>query len=159
MSFPVSPSDLLDEDSPELGKVKLKTESIGTLNLGIGPHYALGLGHQWLFMAKAETGLAFGAKGKMLYEIEKEYPGIEREAEMFSYKPHTAWRGCVGSSITYKFHDELGLSFYANYNYSRPTIRFNLSESLRETEDENLRIEAEQTFDYLGIGLRLTAFF
>ena len=78
MSFPVSPSDLLDEDSPELGKVKLKTESIGMLNLGIGPHYALGLGHQWLFMAKAETGLAFGAKGKMLYKTEKEYPGIER---------------------------------------------------------------------------------
>lgn len=159
MSFPVSPSDLLDEDSPDLGKVKLKTESIGTLNLGIGPHYALELGRRWLFMTKAETGLAFGAKGKILYELEKEYPGIEREAEILSYKPHTAWRGCAGSSITYKFHDELGLSFYANYNYSRPTIRFNLSESLRETEDEVLRVEAEQTFDYLGIGLRLTAFF
>ena len=73
MSFPVSPSDLLDEDSPDLGKVKLKTESIGTLNLGIGPHYALELGRRWLFMTKAETGLAFGAKGKILYELEKEY--------------------------------------------------------------------------------------
>ena len=110
-------------------------------------------------MAKAETGLAFGAKGKILYELEKEFPGIEREAEILSYKPHTAWRGCLGSSITYKFHDELGLSFYTNYNYSRPTIHFRLSENLREGEDESLQVEAEQAFDYLGIGLRLTAFF
>ncbi len=161
MSFPISTSEgfLLDEEYPELGKVKLRTESIGTLNIGIGPHYALELGNRWLLMAKVETGLAFGAKGKILYELEKEFPGIEREAEILSYKPHTAWRGCLGSSITYKFHDELGLSFYTNYNYSRPTIHFRPSESLREREDESLQVEAEQAFDYLGIGLRLTAFF
>ncbi|MDO4703772.1 phosphatase PAP2 family protein [Tannerella sp.] len=161
MSFPVSPSDnfLLDEEYPDLGNVKLRTESIGTLNIGIGPHYALDLGNRWLLMAKAETGLAFGAKGKIMYELEKNYPGIEQEAEMLSYKPHTAWRGCAGASITYKFHDEMGISFYTNYNYSRPTINFSLSESLRDAEDESLQVEAEQAFDYLGIGLRLTAFF
>lgn len=162
MSFPVSASEMfpIDENDPDIGHARLLTQSIGTLNLGLGPYYALELTDKWLFMAKADVGLALGAKGKMSFELDKDYPQIGREVDVVTYTPHTAWRAGIGSSITYKFYDEWGLSFYTHYNYSNPTISFEIDEKLLdETDDELQRIKEKQVFDYLGIGLRLTAFF
>lgn len=163
-SFPISRGDATDYDDPEtveeFGKVDMITQSIGTLNFAVGPYYALELSDKWLFMAKAQLGVNFGAKGKISYEFEKMHPVIGKEIDILTYKPKGAFRASTGASITYKFNDELGLSLYVDYHYTKPTIEMAVIEDGLEWDEGTVnRIEIREQMDYFATGLRLTAFF
>lgn len=161
-SFSINPSlpFLLDDDDPSLGNAKLLMESIGTMNVSVGPQFGYTFSDKWLFMAKAQLGLAFGAKGKVSFELIPPDPVLGKIVDIIEYTPHTAWRGSLGTSITYKVNSELGFTFYTNYNYSKPTIGFHIDELFINPEDDfPSYFEESQPFDSLGIGLALTAFF
>lgn len=160
-SFPISKGDATDiEDIDEFGKVDMVTQSIGTLNFAVGPYYALELSEKWLFMAKAQVGLNYGAKGRISYEFEKIHPELGKSLDILTYKPKGALRATVGTSITYKFNEELGLSLYVDYHYTKPKVELAIIDDDAEWDDGTVeRIEMRQRMDYLATGLRLTAFF
>lgn len=161
-SFPISKGDITDEEDLEtFGKVDMITESIGTLNFAVGPYYALQLSEKWLFMTKAQLGVNFGARGKISYEFEKVIPQVGKKIDFLTYKPKGGFRISTGASITYKFNDELGATFFIDYHYTKPTTEMAIIEDdkIEWEEDMVKRIVEKQRLDYFSTGLRLTAFF
>lgn len=160
-SFPISKGDATDPESfEEFGKVDMITQSIGTLNFAVGPYYALELSKKWLFMAKAHLGVNFGAKGKISYEFEKVHPELGKDLDILTFKPKGAFRATTGTSITYKFNDEIGLAFYIDYHYTKPKVEWAVIDDVVEWDEGTVeRMEIKQRMDYVASGLRLTAFF
>jgi len=160
-SFPISAGDATDNDIlEEFGKIKVQTQSIGTLNTSIGPYFAHEFSKKWILMLKAQAGLSFGAQGKITYEFEKTHPELGKSLDIMSFKPLTTLRTTAGTSITYKVNDELGLTFYMDYHYTNPKVDLKIiPDDIKLEEGNFLETEVRQKMDYLATGLKLTAFF
>ena len=160
VTFPVDPSAPMwvDAAHPERGHMRLQAQSVGTVNMSLGPYYAITPAERWVMMAKVNAGLAFAAKGTVTPEPERDASGLDRELSLYTYEPRTAWIAGTGASVTYLFREGLGVTLYGDYHYSRPVVHLTFADP--EHPDERIRTASDlRTFDYLSVGLRLTAFF
>ena len=160
VTFAVDPSEEMAVDAarPERGHMRLQAQSVGTVNMSVGPYFAVEPGERWVFIAKANVGLAFAAKGTVTAEPAHDTRDLQRELSLYTYEPQTPWMGGVGASMTYKFRDELGVTLYTDYHYARPSVRITYTNPDRP-EEQIRSVSQVRTFDYLSAGLRLTAFF
>lgn len=160
VTFPVDPSAPMwvDASQPERGHMRMQAQSVGTVNVSVGPYFAVEPIDRWVVMGKANLGLAFAAKGMVTPEPERDAADLDRELALYTYEPCTAWMAGVGASITYKFREELGVTLYTDYHYSRPVVLLTFADP--ERPEERVRTASDlRTFDFLSAGLRLTAFF
>lgn len=160
VTFAVDPSERMAVDAarPERGHMRLQAQSVGTMNMSVGPYFAFEPGERWVVMGKANVGLALAAKGTVTAEPEHDAPNLQRELSLYTYEPRTAWMGGTGASITYKFREGLGVTLYTDYHYARPAVRITYADP-EQPEVQIRSVSQARTFDYLSAGLRLTAFF
>lgn len=157
-SFPVSKTHF-DLDDQSLENVDIVTQSLGFLNFGIGPYYAFNFNDNIQLMLKAKFGYSIGASGKILLKDERIDTSFN-EFEIAEYKPSDSFRLNTGASLTYKINNELGLTFYSDYNASSSTINYKFNDILEDDDmDDNLNASAKEKMNYIGIGLKLTAYF
>ncbi|MFA5619621.1 MAG: phosphatase PAP2 family protein [Weeksellaceae bacterium] len=165
-SFTVKPLHF-DFDDPELGSMDIITESLGFLNVDLGPYYAHHFSDDWLLMLKATGGYSFPAHGKVLVKgdlidqlDEEEAPN--GELVVAEYRPSRAFRFSTGAALTYKFNPELGLSAYVDYHHSNAKISYLYDEVIEDDEGMNTEANSDtvkEKIRYFTVGLRLTAFF
>lgn len=157
-SFPVLKTHF-DLDDQGLEHVDIVTQSLGFLNFGIGPYYAYDFNDNFQLMLKAKLGYSIGASGKILLKDDF-IDSPTNEFEIAEYKPTDSFRFNSGVSLTYKINNELGITLYSDYNASSSTINYKFNEILADDEmDDNLNASAKEKMNYVGIGLKLTAYF
>lgn len=60
----------VDENTPEyIKEADIVTESLGNLNLGIGPYYAVHFSDRWNLMIKGLVGYSVAANGRVVLKI------------------------------------------------------------------------------------------
>lgn len=158
-SFPITPSrSLTSETDPEFANVKMITQSMGTLNLAVGPYFAYGLSTKWLLQAKINCGISLGAKGIISFKFNNAHRSDE--LEIAGYKPSNTFKFGTGISLTYKMNTNLGITSYIDYHYLNPQITYSINEDLAEIDPGTvLYAKVKNRMDYIATGLRLTAFF
>ncbi len=157
-SFPVK-GVRFDLDNPDAQQFDVVTQSLGFLNFGIGPYFAHDFNDKWQLMAKATAGYTSGSSGKILIKNEI-IDTPTHELEVADYKPSGSFRWNTGASMTYKLNDKIGITAYADYNSTSSTIHYNFNEILADDNmDDNLNYEAKEKMNYIGLGLKLTAYF
>lgn len=164
VSFPISTNSESFSD-PDFGSLtaEIVTQSIGALNLTVGPHYTYRFAPKWLVQAKAGAGVTVGATGKISFRvdgIDNDNNILNDEFELLSYKPETAFKMNGGLAITYMLNSELGLTAYSDYHYSNPSFTYTLSEDVTDPDTDDIISTTEKNrLDYFTAGLKLTAFF
>lgn len=161
-SFPINASDIKNDiDGMVFNKFDIDTQSIGLLNFGVGPYFNIDLPKKWNIQLKSMVGAAFGSKGRIFLKYNIPNVSIVDEVIDFAqYKPKTSFRFVVGTSVTYRIREDLGLSYYIDYNYTKP--KFDIS--IADVDNGMLLINAErysvrERLDYVNSGFRLTAYF
>ena len=164
MSFPISTNENSITD-PDFGflNAEIVTQSIGALNLTVGPHYTYQFAPKWLLQGKIGAGVTVGATGKISFKvdgIDNDNNILNDEFELLTYKPSTAFKMNGGLAVTYMLNSELGITAYSDYHYSNPIFTYTLSEDVSDPEtNEIISSNEKNKFDYITAGLRLTAFF
>lgn len=164
VSFPISTNSENFSD-PDFGSLQtdIVTQSIGALNLTVGPHYTYRFAPKWLLQAKAGAGITAGATGKISIRvdgIDNDNNILNDEFELLTYKPETAFKMNGGLALTYMLNSELGLTAYSDYHYSNPSFTYTLSEDVTDPDtDDIISMSEKNRLDYFTAGLRLTAFF
>ncbi|WP_051209903.1 phosphatase PAP2 family protein [Gelidibacter mesophilus] len=163
VSFPISTSDSTITD-PDFGTStsSIVTESIGALNFTIGPHFTHALGGKFLMHAKVGAGVLSGATGKLSFKVEDiDNDGniLNDEFEFLRYKPATAFKVNGGLGLTYMLNEELGVTLYSDYHYSKPKFTYSAVDDVSDPDSNINSITQKEKLDYISAGLRLTAFF
>lgn len=164
VSFPISTNSESFSD-PDFGSLtaEIVTQSIGALNLTVGPHYTYRFAPKWLVQAKVGAGITVGATGKISFRvdgIDNDNNILNDEFELLSYRPETAFKMNGGLAVTYMLNSELGLTAYSDYHYSNPSFTYTLSEDVTDPDADDIISTSEKNrLDYFTAGLRLTAFF
>ena len=164
VSFPISTNENSITD-PDFGflNAEIVTQSIGALNLTVGPHYTYQFAPKWLLQGKIGAGVTVGATGKISFKvdgIDNDNNILNDEFELLTYKPSTAFKMNGGLAVTYMLNSELGITAYSDYHYSNPIFTYTLSEDVSDPEtNEIISSNEKNKFDYITAGLRLTAFF
>lgn len=163
-SFPISTDDLIFDDE-EIGQIsaELITQSIGTLNFTVGPHFTHRFNPQTLLQLKAGAGISGGAKGQVSVKVREEFDDSieEDEIPLLSYEPSSAFRLNGGAALTRMLGEELGITLYADYNYSKPDFAYYWIDDLDDSGNpvKEFAETLPNKVEYLSLGLRLTAFF
>lgn len=164
-SFPISTDDLFEyDDSPGSVNASIVTQSMGVMNLMVGPNYTAFFSDKWLMQAKLNAGVAIGASGKVslaLTEVEEDENVVENEIPLLAYKPKNAFKTTAGIAVTRMITKQIGLSGYFDYTYSKPDFKY--TEIMYEDSDPDnpspsSSIETND-FSYWAIGAKVIAFF
>lgn len=164
-SFPISTEDLVEQD-PTLGAANafIVTQSMGVMNIMAGPNYTYFLSDKWLLNAKLNAGVAIGASGKVslaLTEVDEDDNVIDNEIDLFTYKPKNAFKTTAGVAITRMLTNQIGLSGYFDYSYSKPDFIYTAI-LYDDSDPDNPNPESsmdKNNFSYWGIGAKVVAFF
>lgn len=160
-SFPIKPVRLTLDDEEHYENFDVTTQSLGFLYFGIGPYFSHEFSENWQLTLRATGGYSTSASGKI--SVKSEHVNTpNNELEIATYKPSNTFRWNFGTSLTYKFNPELGITAYADYNQLKPTMTYNFSELVKDDEEMNEvfnRVYAHEKIKYFTIGLRLTAYF
>ncbi len=160
-SFQVSPIPF-DLDQQLATDIEVDTQSLGFINIGIGPYYAYDFSNRWQLMLKTTAGYAGGSAGKVFFQSEEFNDLPDNQFEVAHYKPSSSFRWHSGVSMTYKFSDELGVTTYADYTHTNSKITYTFNEILKHSQDMNNSfndVSAKEKINYVSLGLKLTAFF
>lgn len=138
------------------------TQSLGFLNVGIGPYYSYDFSDKWQMMLKTTFGHSSAANGKVFLknEIFSDLPN--NEFEVADYKPSNGFRWNSGVAFTYKLNPELGITAYVDYTQTQSRITYKFNEILKADEEMNMNFNdasAKEKINYFSLGLRLTAYF
>jgi len=157
-SFPVTPVRFeLDDSNAEYFDVI--TQSLGSLNFGVGPYFAHQIDDHWELMIKSAIGYTTGTNGKILLKNES-IPTANKEFEIATYKPTNSIRLRAGSAITYKFNPQLGVTAYADYVTTSSKINYDFNSILEDDEmDDELNAQVKEKMNFISLGLKLTAYF
>lgn len=161
-TFPVR-SVKLPTDDPDLQNLNIATESIGLLNVSVGPYFAHDITKDLQLRLKANVGYSKAATGKIFAEFDDmdESP-TQQKLHLASYIPSNALRIGTGLDLTYKFCDELGITAYADYYRTSSKITYKFEEPVLdeiEMAQELNNASAQENISYLSLGLKLTAYF
>lgn len=164
-SFPLQKNETLTIEQQNIlddFKLKVNTISIGTLNFGVGPFYAIHLSDKWNIMFKSLLGFSFGAKGAIELQRTEESPNmptaINDKILVATYKPHSTFRSVSGAILTFNFTDELGISLFGDYTYSSPDLKYTFDTTFLENGSYKTFI-TKKDISYISVGLKLTAYF
>lgn len=157
ISIPTNP------DTPEyISNADIVTESLGYLNLGIGPYYAIHFSDRWNLMFKGLVGYSVAANGHINLKFEGPEDQLtpeEREGiVMASYKPKNALQFTMGTALTYNFASNLGATFYADFNHSQMKYKYIVNPEFLDPGDPEVFTD-RSPFNYMTVGIRLTAYF
>lgn len=159
-SFPINNSAVEEVDMFEgVRRLDIITQSIGTLNAGLGPYYHVELNEKWSAMFKTQYGYSFGSEGNISLRVEQN-SGQTDEIKLETFSLSNTSRFTVGSALTYKFTDAIGLTAYLDYHYTRPVFTHVIAEELQsEFDAEELVERYKSAMDYIATGIKLTAYF
>ncbi|MBO9591653.1 MAG: phosphatase PAP2 family protein [Niabella sp.] len=159
-SFPITASEIYapNAEDPANRNVKFLTQAIGAANIAAGPYYALHFTDRWQLMLKAHCGYSIGSRGTI--SIKTAAAGSGAEQEIAAYKPSNTFRVGSGGALTYKLNSRLGVTGYADYQYTNPVFKYAFDEHIVELEPGfSNRVRMRNHMDYVVLGVRLTAYF
>ncbi|WP_413513527.1 phosphatase PAP2 family protein [Myroides odoratus] len=153
----------VDENTPEYIKdANIVTESLGNLNLGIGPYYAVHFSDRWNLMIKGLVGYSVAANGRVVLKInttdESVTPEEQEEIVLASYKPKNAIQFTTGLALTYNFASNLGATIYSDFNHSQSRYTYHMNKDFIDSDTPEVFVE-RSPFNYMTLGIRLTAYF
>lgn len=158
-SFPVKPLKIPVDHEPR--NFDITTQSLGFLTLTIGPYYNYEITEKLQITLKATAGYSSAASGKILIKDEL-FNLPNNEFEVAAYKPSNSFRWNSGAAFTYKFNNELGITFYADYNQTQSTITYQFNEILKNNSQLSYDLDdttSKEKINFISLGLKLTAFF
>ncbi|WP_410879875.1 phosphatase PAP2 family protein [Myroides sp. DW712] len=154
VSIPTNP------DTPEyISKADIITESLGYLNFSVGPYYAIHFSDQWNLMFKGLVGYSIAAQGHL--KLKYETPNLPEESQeliMASYKPKNAIQFIAGTALTYNFASNLGATLYADFNHSQMKYKYIVNPDFLDPGEPEVFTD-RSPFNYMTLGIRLTAYF
>lgn len=164
--FPFNKNRISIPQNPDIpegrSKAEIVTESLGYLNIGLGPYYAIHFSDRWNLMFKGLVGYSIAANGHIKLKFdgaEDQVTPEEREGiVMASYKPKNALQFTVGTALTYNFASNLGASFYADFNHSQLKYSYIVNPEFIDPGDPEVFTD-RSPFNYMTMGIRLTAYF
>lgn len=157
-SFPVQAMKF-ELDDYQGTPYEVVTQSLGFLNFGIGPYYSHNFNDRLQLMLKATGGYSTGASGKIFIKHES-IDTPNNEFEIADYKPTPNFRWGTGASLTYKLNSQIGITAYADYYGMNSKIDYTFNDILADDNmDDNLNAQEKEKMNYIGIGLKLTAYF
>ncbi len=164
--FPFNKSNVsipTNTDTPEYSSnAAIVTESLGYLNVGVGPYYAIHFSDRWNLMFKGLLGYSVAAHGHIKLNVEGPVehftPEEKEEIILASYKPKNAFQFTVGTALTYNFASNLGAAFYADFNHSQMKYNYIVNPNFLDPEDPEVFTD-RSPFNYMTLGIRLTAYF
>lgn len=153
----------VDENTPEyIKEADIATESLGNLNIGIGPYYAIHFSDRWNLMIKGLVGYSIAANGHVKLKInapEDQLTVEEKEGIILaSYKPKNALQVTTGLALTYNFASNLGATLYSDFNHSQSKYTYHLNKDFLDPGEPELFTD-RSPFNYMTLGIRLTAYF
>ncbi len=159
-SFPIRPIQFpLDDEYSTTFDVE--TQSLGFLNVGVGPYYAYDISDRWQLMLKTTAGYSSGSNGKVF--LESELIALpDNKFEVADYRPSSSFRWNSGASVTYKLNEKLGITAYADFTRTNSKITYTFNEILKDDEEMNMDFNdtyAKEKINYVSLGLKLTAYF
>lgn len=156
-SFPVKGVSFELDDEPET--YDIVTQSLGFLNFSVGPYFSHSLSDRLQLMVKGSMGYSSGASGKIFIKSDL-IDTPTNELEIADYKPSNGFRWGGGTTLTYKFNNRIGITAYADYHRMNSTVKYTFNDIIADDDmDENLNAQAKEKMNYVGLGLKLTAFF
>ena len=159
-SFIVSPLTFpLDEGNTM--NFDIVTQSLGFINIGIGPYFAYDLADDWQVMLKTTGGYSSAASGKVLIKSTL-LDTPNNELEVAEYHPSNSFRWTSGASLTYKLNPQLGLTAYADYAQTTSKITYKFAEIIKDDEELNQSFNdgfVKEKINFISLGLKLTAYF
>jgi len=159
-SFPVS-SVKLEFDEPGWEHFEIATQSLGFVNIGLGPYFAHDFSDKWQLMLKTLAGYSVPANGKVFVKNEQ-FDLPNDEFWVATYAPSKSFRWTNGASMTYKFNPEIGVTAYVDYHLSNSDIYYTFSQEIKDDEDLNEIFNdgsVKEKINYFTLGLKLTAYF
>lgn len=148
-------------DTPEyISNADIVTESLGYLNFGVGPYYAIHFSDRWNLMFKGLIGYSIAAQGhiKLKYDSPDTVLDDREEFIMASYKPKNAIQFTAGTALTYNLASNLGATLYADFNHSQMKYKYTINPDFLDPEDPEVFTD-RNPFNYMTLGIRLTAYF
>ncbi|WP_322545197.1 phosphatase PAP2 family protein [Elizabethkingia miricola] len=137
-------------------------QSIGFLNVGIGPYYSYDISDRWQMMLKTTFGHSSAANGKVFLKNEVFDDLLNNEFEVVDYKLSNGFRWNSGAAFTYKLNPELGITTYVDYTQTQSKITYKFNEILKNDVEMNMNFNdtsEKEKINYFSIGLGLTAYF
>ena len=137
-------------------------QSLGFLNVGIGPYYSYDFSDKWQVMLKTTCGHSSIANGKVFLKNEVSSDLPNNEFEVTGYKLSNGFRWNSGAAFTYKLNPELGITAYADYTQTQSKVTYKFNEILNNDKEMNRNfndVYAKEKINYISLGLRLTAYF
>jgi len=159
-SFPVRPIKFSLDDQL-LTDLDIDTQSLGFLNVGIGPYYSYDISEKWQVMLKTTAGYSSAANGKV-YLKGNQIDLPSNQFEVADYKPSNSFRWNSGTAFTYKLNEELGITAYVDYTQTNSKITYKFNEILKDDDEMNMDLNdasAKEKINYVSLGLNLTAYF
>ena len=159
-SFPVSPLNFPLDDENTMS-FDIVTQSLGFLNVGVGPYFAYDIAENWELMLKTTGGYTSASSGKVLVKSDL-FDTPNNEVQIAEYKPSSSFRWNSGAALTYKFNPELGITAYADFTKTQSKISYKFSETIKDDEElsENYNDDSvKENINYVSLGLKLTAYF
>lgn len=157
-SFPIRSVKLDIEDNNGLQNVDMNYESLGFLNLSIGPYFSHSFSDKWEVSLKATAGISNPASGKIILEGDI-IDTPNNKLDIVSYTPSTSFRRNYGGALTYKFKPELGLTLFSDFSQINTKIKYEAIEELIADEDDVENITEKEKIKFVTLGLRVTAYF
>lgn len=139
-------------------------QSMGMLYFMAGPQYTKTIGSKFMLQASLMGGLSMGISGKMSlagFSDNKETgERTEMSVPLADYKLRPNWVVGSGLSFTGMMTPRVGLSWFFDYKYTRPTLDFTFSKDLFDKQDlDEMNSKDPMSFNNFSTGLRFTAFF
>ena len=140
--------------APELAGISsFDSRKLGIMHIWAGPYFATSLGAKVLFVANAGLGTGFGLTGtiqEMDNRLNNSNPSLE-------YYIKTPLIGGAGISFTGMITPKVGLSWFLDSQYTKPTFNFYFAQNSFHSGD--LRFRKAIDIWNLSTGLALTSFF
>ena len=159
-SFPVTPLTFpLDEGNTM--NFDVVTQSLGFLNVGIGPYFSHDITEDWELMLKTTGGYSSGSKGKVFIKSSL-IDTPTNELQVAEYLPSNSFRWTSGAALTYKLNPLLGITAYTDFTQTSSKITYKFDEIIQDDEDLNVDFNndpVKEKINFISIGVKLTAYF
>jgi hypothetical protein len=159
-SFPVTPLTFpLDEGNTM--NFDVVTQSLGFLNVGIGPYFSHDITEDWELMLKTTGGYSSGSKGKVFMKSSL-IDTPTNEFQVAEYLPSNSFRWTSGAALTYKLNPLLGITAYTDFTQTSSKITYKFDEIIQDDEDLNVDFNndpVKEKINFISIGVKLTAYF
>lgn len=153
-SFPVKPSSELQGNE----YLEIMPQSVGLVNVTMGPQHTCHISGDWLFSAKIEAGLSRGTPGKVGFTYSS--PAESYSGNISTYRPRLTFIANTEMSVTYKVNSGLGITPYAGFHFLNPRIAYELHDLPTTPENKKeIYSSGRKSLNYFSTGVKLTAFF